>query len=256
MYNGNFLSSTRYGRPNEEIARTYEGSPIGVFYGWKTDGLYQTAAEIDADPALKEDPRKTNGQIKPGDVKFVDLSGDGKIDDEDRTTLGDPFPSATYGLNTNFGYKGFDLGLFFLGVVGVDIYNADRMQGLDASYPFNMYAEVQNRWNGPNTSNTIPRVSTRRDNRNFRTSDLFIEEGSFLRLKNISLGYTLPKTVTDKIGMTNLRLYVTGQNLLTFTGYSGIDPELGYIDGNRQSNVDYAQYPQARTFIFGLTAGF
>lgn len=256
LFNGNFLASTRYGRPNEEIARTFEGNPIATFYGWKTDGLYQTQQEIDSDPNIANDDRKEGGLIKPGDVRFVDLNGDGVIDEQDRTILGDPFPAVTYGLNANFGYKGLDLGLFFLGSGGVDIYNADRMQGLDASYPFNMYAEVENRWNGANSSNTIPRMTTQRSNRNYRTSDLFIEDGSFFRLKNLTLGYTLPATVTDNIGLSKLRVYITGQNVFTATGYSGLDPELGYVNGNLQQNVDYAQYPQARSWIFGLSFGF
>ncbi|HMO40916.1 MAG TPA: TonB-dependent receptor [Saprospiraceae bacterium] len=256
LVDGGFLGSLRYGRPNEEIARTFEGHPMATFFGWRTNGLYQTQAEIDNDPNLANDPRRELGLIKPGDVRFLDLNGDGIIDDQDRTILGDPFPAITYGLNANFGYKGFDLGVFFLGVGGVSIYNADRMQGLDASYPFNMYAEVQDRWNGPGTSNSIPRLSTRRDNRNYRTSDLFLEDGSFLRLKNLTVGYTLPGSIAQKAGLSRLRFYITGQNVFTITQYSGLDPELGYTDGNLQQNVDFAQYPQTRAFIFGLTAGF
>jgi TonB-linked SusC/RagA family outer membrane protein len=256
LYNGNFLASQRYGRPNQEIARTFEGEPIGTFYGWTTDGLYQNQSEINSDPNIANDPRREAGRIKPGDVRFLDLNNDGKIDDEDRTIIGDPTPSVTYGFNSNFGYKGFDLNLFFLGVAGSEIYNADRMQGLDASYPFNLYAEVNNRWNGEGSSNEIPRVTIDRNNLNHRTSDLFIEDGSFFRLKNITLGYTLPASVTDAIKMNNLRFYVSGQNVFTLTKYSGLDPELGYIGSNLQRNVDYAQYPQAKIWTFGLTAQF
>lgn len=256
LFNGNFLASRRYGRPNQEIARTFEGEPIGTFFGWTTDGLYQNQAEINNDPNIANDPRQEAGLIQPGDVRFVDLNGDGLIDDEDRTILGDPNPAVTYGLNANLGYKGFDLNLFFLGVAGVDIYNADRMQGLDASYPFNMYDDVLNRWTGEGTSNEIPRATVDRNNLNFRTSDLFIENGSFFRLKNISLGYTLPNALTESLNMRNLRFYITGQNVFTITDYTGLDPELGYVDGNLQRNVDYAQYPQAQTWTFGLTAQF
>jgi TonB-linked SusC/RagA family outer membrane protein len=256
LFNGNFLASQFYGRPNQEIARTFEGEPIATFFGWRTNGLYQNASEINNDPNIANDPRREAGLIQPGDVRFQDLNGDGIIDDEDRTILGDPNPAVTYGLNTNLGYKNFDLNLFFLGVAGVDIYNADRMQGLDASYPFNLYDDVQNRWTGEGTSNDIPRATVDRDNLNYRTSDLFIEDGSFFRLKNITLGYTLPANVTESIRMTNLRFYVTGQNVFTITDYSGLDPELGYTDGNLQRNVDFAQYPQARTWTFGLSAQF
>lgn len=251
-----FLASRRYGRPNQEIARTFEGQPIGTFFGWQTDGLYQTAEEVASDPNIANDPRREQGLIQPGDVRFLDLNNDGIIDDEDRSILGDPFPDMTYGLNASLNFKNFDLNAFFLGVLGVEIFNADRMQGIDPTYPFNMYAEVADRWNGPNTSNNIPRMTTRRDNLNHRTSDLFIENGDFLRLKNLTLGYTLPQAALKNLGISNWRVYVTGQNVFTITDYSGIDPELGYVDGNLQQNVDYAQYPQARTFIFGTSITF
>ena len=264
LFEGSFLASRSYGRPNEEIARTFVGSPIGTFYGWRADGLYGSESEINSDPNLVNDPRKEAGLIQPGDVRFLDLNGDGLVDSDDRTILGDPFPALTYGLNAQFGYKGFDLGLFFLGVSGVDIYNADRMQGLDASYPFNLYADAANRWTPSNTGTDIPRATVNRDNRNFRTSDLFIEDGSFLRLKNLTVGYTFPSNITSQAGISNLRVYITGQNIFTATGYSGVDPELGYPESsddngqvnNLQANVDYAQYPQPRTWTFGLSVGF
>ena len=259
---GGFLAGPLYGRTDQEVTRTYEGNSYGTFYGWRTNGLYQTQGDIDGDAALKNDPRRTEGLIRPGDVRFVDLNGDGIIDNKDRTVIGNPQPKVTYGFNANLAYKGVDLTLFFLGVGGVQIYNADRMQGLDASYSFNMYAENAGRWTGPGTSNTIPRVSATNPNRNYRTSDLFVEKGDFLRLKNVSLGYTLPKTVTDVLHLSQTRVYVTGQNLFTLTKYSGLNPELGYGDSNRaagqypQQNVDYAQYPQARTFTVGATVSF
>ncbi len=259
---GSFLGSQTYGRTDQEITRSYEGYAYGTFYGWRTNGLYQTQGEIDADPALANDPRRTQGLIRPGDVRFQDLNGDGVIDNNDRTILGSPQPKVAYGLNTGLNYKGFDLTLFFLGQGGVDIYNADRMQGLDASYSFNLYAEETNRWTGQNTSNSVPRVSITNSNRNFRTSDLFIERGDFLRLKNLTLGYTLPKTLMNRFGLSQARIYVTGQNVFTFTKYAGLNPELGFADGDRsqgqyaQQNVDYAQYPQARTFTLGATLAF
>jgi len=177
------------------------------------------------------------------------------IDDKDREIIGSPHPGMTYGINASANYKGFDLTMFFLGVAGVEIYNADRMQGLDASYPFNLYSDITGRWTGQGTSNEIPRVSTLRTNLNHRTSDLFIEKGDFFRLKNLTVGYTIPSNITDKIGLSRLRFYVTGQNVFTITGYSGYDPELGITDGN-QINVDFAQYPQARTYLLGANIGF
>ncbi|MEQ6121254.1 TonB-dependent receptor [Reichenbachiella sp. MALMAid0571] len=248
LVDGTFLASRFYGRPDQEISRTYENNPIGTFYGWKTDGLFQTQSDIDNHA---EQP----GAV-PGDVRFVDINDDNVIDDQDRTILGSPHPKMSYGINANMSYKGFDVTLFFMGVAGVDIYNADRMQGIDASYPFNLYSEVTNRWTGPGTSNEIPRVSTLRTNLNYRTSDMFIESGDFLRLKNLTIGYTLSSDVTDKVGLSRLRFYFTGQNVFTITGYSGLDPELGLTDGTTQLNVDYAQFPQARTFMLGVNIGF
>lgn len=259
---GSFLASERYGRTEQEMTRTFEGSAYGTFYGWRTNGLYQNQGQIDADPNITKDSRRTEGTIKPGDVRFVDLNNDGMIDDKDRMIIGSPQPKVTYGFNANLAYKGFDLTLFFLGVGGVDIYNADRMQGLDASYSFNLYSEATGRWTGEGTSNTIPRVSVNNGNRNYRASDLFIEKGDFLRLKNITLGYTIPKRVVAALRMTQARVYVTGQNVFTLTGYSGLNPELGYGNSNRaqgiypQQNVDYAQYPQSRTWTVGATISF
>ena len=120
------MEAQRYGRPNQEIARTYVGEPIGVFYGWVADGLYQNEAEIASDPSLSNDPRREDGLIQPGDTKFVDLDGNGIIDDEDRTVIGNPHPTMTYGLNANFTYKGFDLSFFFLGEAGKEIYNGEK----------------------------------------------------------------------------------------------------------------------------------
>ena len=248
LVEGSFLGSRFYGRPNQEIARTIVGNPMATFYGWRADGLFQTQADIDGHA---DQP----GAV-PGDVRFIDLNNDGVIDSDDREIIGSPHPKVTYGINTNFSYKAFDLNMFFLGVGGVEIYNADRMQGLDASYPFNLYSDITNRWTGPNSSNSIPRVSTLRTNLNHRTSDLFVESGDFLRLKNISLGYTLPSETIEKMGLSRLRFYVSGQNVFTITGYSGLDPELGLTDNNLQQNVDFAQFPQARTFLLGVNVGF
>ena len=217
--NDDFLSSRRYGRPDAEISRTFEGEPIATFYGWKADGLYQNQQEIDSDPNISNDSRQDI--IKPGDVRFVDLNGDGQITGEDRTILGSPHPDMTYGLSLSGGYKNFSLNMHFAGAAGVEIYNADRMQGLDPTYPFNMYAEAEGRWNGEGTSNSIPRMTTLRDNQNHRTSNLFVENGNYLRLKSLTLGYQMPETVNSMLGTRGLRLYVTGINVFTVTPYSG-----------------------------------
>lgn len=256
---GGFLATQLYGRGQQEIVRTYEGQPYGTFYGYKTDGIYQNASEIDGDANIANDPRRTDGQIVPGDVRFLDLNNDGIVDDDDRTIIGSPQPKINYGFSAGANYEGFDFTLFFVGVGGVSIYNADRMQGLDASYPFNLYADALNSWDGEGSSNTIPRMSINNANRNFRPSDLFVEKGDYLRLKNMTLGYAIPKNAISKLKMSQARIYVTGQNLLTFTKYSGLNPELGYVGSGgsyNQLNVDYAQYPLARTWTIGATISF
>lgn len=248
---GTFIGSTVYGRSSQEISRTYQGQSIASFYGWKTDGLYQTQAEIDNDPALKNDSRKSS--IRPGDVKFLDLNSDGLVDGNDRTNLGNPNPNVTAGIQGSISYKGFDLSANFTGVFGVSLYNADRMQGIDPTYPFNLYAEDLGRWTGAGTSNTIPRLSLDRANDNYRTSDLFVESGNYFSLKNVTLGYTLPLTWSKKAALKSVKLYASGQNVFIITKYKGYTPELGYTNGNLQRGVDVAQYPSVRTITFGVT---
>lgn len=255
LYGGNnYIGSITYGRQEQEISRSYEGKPIASFYGWKTDGLYQNMDEIQNDVNIQNDSRK--GQITPGDVRFVDINKDGIIDEKDRTYIGDPNPNVILGLQAHLGYKGFDLSMNFIGSFGAELYNADRMQGLDPSFSYNMYSEALNRWHGEGTSNSIPKMTTLRTNLNHRTSDLFVESGDFVKLKNVTLGYTLPKQLTKKMYINNLRFFVSAENLFTITSYSGYSPEIGYTDGNKQKGVDYAQYPQSRKFTFGLNLNF
>ncbi|SFD78395.1 TonB-linked outer membrane protein, SusC/RagA family [Chitinophaga sp. CF118] len=254
---GTFISSTNYGRQNQEISRTYEGQSIASFYGWKTNGIYQNQSAIDNDANIANDPNKAN--IKPGDVRFLDNNGDGIINDQDRTYLGNPNPKVTFGLQAGASYKGFDLGVSFAGVAGVKLYNADRMQGLDPTYPYNMYAEAMQRWHGEGTGNSVPRMTLENTNQNYRTSDRFVENGNYLSLRNATLGYTIPAKVWGHSGVSDVRVYATGQNLFVITKYKGLNPELGYpnsTDGNRQRGVDVATYPQARSFTFGATLNF
>jgi TonB-dependent starch-binding outer membrane protein SusC len=256
---GTYIGATNYGRQNQEISRTYVGQPIASFYGWKTNGIYQNQAEIDNDPNIANDPNKAN--IKPGDVRFLDVDGkhDGMITEADRTYLGNPNPDVVYGIQLGASYKGFDLGINFAGVAGVKLYNADRMQGLDPTYSYNMYAEAMERWHGEGTSNSIPRMTLNDANKNYRTSDRFIESGAYLSLRNATLGYTIPAKVWGHSGVSDVRIYATGQNLFVITKYKGLNPELGYPnnnDGNKQRGVDVATYPQARSFTFGATLNF
>jgi hypothetical protein len=215
--------------------RTVVGQPINAYYGYQFEGIYQNAGEVSSH--LFADA----GTIQPGDIRFKDLNGDGKIDANDRTFIGNPIPKITYGLAFNASYKRFDLSFLFQGVEDVDRYN-DLKQILDYDgRPFNSTTAVLNSWNGEGTSNTIPRV-TQNDNGGSRISSIFVEDASYLRLKNIELGYTFDTKAMA--GISNLRIYVSGQNLLTWTDYSGLDPESTNLK-------DQGTYPQAASVMFG-----
>lgn len=250
-----YINSPLYGRQSLETSRTYEGQPIASFYGFKTAGLYQNQKEIDTDPNIANDDRSS---IKPGDVRFVDQNGDGVIDDKDRVYLGSPNPKVVYGINGSLAYKGFDLSFAFAGVGGISLYNADKVAGLDATGVFNWYSEQLDRWHGEGTSNTVPRLSKLNNHNNYRSSDLWIEKGDYLALKNITLGYTLSKLKAGSFTLPDVRLYVSCYNAFYITKYSGFTPELGYTDqnNNRQVGVDVAQYPSARVFTFGASLNF
>ncbi len=256
----NFIGSVVYGRQSLETSRTYEGQPISSFYGWKTNGLYQNQKDIDNDPGLANDGNKS--EIQPGDVRFLDQNGDGMINDEDRVYLGNPNPKAVYGINGSAGFKGFDLSFSFAGVSGVSLYNADRVAGLDGTGVFNWYADQLNRWHGEGTSNSVPRLTRRNRNNNYRSSDLWVEDGSYLALKNITIGYNFTRLRLLETAISSIRLYVSCYNAFYITNYSGFTPELGLTDTNnnvltnKQRGVDVAQYPTARSFTFGASINF
>jgi TonB-linked SusC/RagA family outer membrane protein len=246
-----YIGSSTYGRENMETSRTYEGQPIASFYGFKTDGLYQSQGDIDKDAGIANDPNKAN--IVPGDVKFRDMNADGIIDDKDRVSLGSPNPAVVLGVNVGLRYKGFDLSLSFAGALGFELYNADRMAGLDANQVFNMYAEALNRWTGPGTSNTIPRLSRSNVNQNYRSSDKWVEKGDYFSLKNVSIGYTFQRPTIAGTQFPEIRLFASCYNAFYISKYSGYSPELGYTDGNRQRGVDVAQYPATRKLTIGAS---
>ncbi len=253
--NSTYIASTPYGRENTDISRTYEGQPIASFFGFRTGGLYQTQAEIDKDPNIANDPNKAN--IKPGDVRFIDIDGDGIINDKDRVNLGDPNPRLVYGFHGYLSYRGFDLNFNFAGAHGFKLYNADRLSGLDATQVFNWYAEQMGRWHGEGTSNRIPRLSVSNLNNNYRSSDLWVQNGAYLALKSISLGYTFSKIHFSDIVLPDIRLYISSYNVFTITKYTGFTPELGYTNNtNLQRGVDVAQYPQSRNLTIGATLNF
>ena len=227
--------------------RAENGQPFPFFYGYKTDGIIQNKAEADAYNS------KYGTNSKPGDFRFVDTNGDNKINSDDRTNIGNGIPDWSFGFNFDAEWKGFDLSLFFQGVSGVDIFDATYRQDIaSGNYP----TWVLQRWTGEGTSNTVPSLG---DSKNWVCSDMYIQDGSYLRLKNITLGYTLPRSLTNKIGINRFRAYVRAENLFTWTKYWGFDPEIGAgFDNDTQkhrtenSGVDYGVYPQARTFTIGF----
>lgn len=242
------------------VSRSEEGEPIGYFWGYETDGLFQTESEIYQHIGSTGEVLQPNAV--PGDVRFVDVNGDGIIDEDDRTKIGSPTPDFTLGINGSFEYKNFDLSFLLTGAFGQEIFNGTQRQ--DLSYT-NHTTEILDRWTGEGTSNETPRYTWSDVNNNYRVSDLYIEDGSYMKVKNIQLGYNIPKKLLDKIQIQAWRFYVSGENLFTFTNYSGADPEIGSITyedpetgakNSLNSGIDRGIYPQARTFRFGTSITF
>jgi TonB-linked SusC/RagA family outer membrane protein len=240
-------------RGSEDISRTAVGSSIGSFYGYKTDGIFQNQAEIEAHATQETGTR-------PGDIRFKDISGpdgvpDGVINAHDRTILGDGFPDFTYGVVLSGRYKNFDASIFMQGVSGVSVFNALEYLTLN-NQGGNKTAEILDYWSESNPGGSIPRLTWDDPNRNSRISDRYIHDGSYLRLKNIQVGYNF-KLVSPVQGM---RVYLSVQNLFTLTNYNGFDPEVGIAAKGYRSDlnlgVDQGRYPQPRVFIAGFTMTF
>ncbi len=231
-----------------EVSRAENGQPYPFFYGYKTAGIFQNQAEIDA--YVNANGEKLQPNAQPGDVIFVDTDGNGSITDSDKTKIGKGTPDWTYGLNFQAAWKDIDFSMFISGTIGNDIFDATRRVDLK---PVNLSEEMWGRWHGEGTSNKIPRFSWSNNNDNYRVSDLYIKNGTYMRLKNIQLGYTLPRDLTSKVFISSLRIYVAADNLLTFTGYKGFDPE---ISDGASNGIDRGNYPQARTFTIGFNLNF
>ncbi|WP_133272093.1 SusC/RagA family TonB-linked outer membrane protein [Hymenobacter radiodurans] len=226
------------------VVRYDEGQPFGSFFGYVADGIFQTADEVAAHA-------KQQTGTSPGDIRFKDLNGDGTINADDRKYIGNPNPDFVYGVTNTMTFKGFDLSFFIQGSQGNDVYNQNRYITEGALYgTTNGTTRILNRWTGPGTSNDVPRAVSGDPNQNLRVSTYFLEDGSYARLKNLTLGYTLPASLMSRISATQLRVYVTAQNLATLTKYSGFDPEVS------SRGVDLGIYPQARVFMAGLNIGF
>ena len=224
-----------------QVTRTEVGHPLNAYYGYVFDGIYQNQAEI-TDQLFGT----TNPTVVPGDIRFRDLNNDGKIDDNDRDFIGDPNPGLIYGLNLSGSYKGFDVSILFQGVSKVDRYNDSKKIVDYDTRPFNYTTNILDSWDGEGSTNTIPRVSFT-DNGSSKVSSIFVEDASYFRLKNVEVGYTLNKI--SKIGLKNVRLYISAQNLFTITKYSGLDPESTDL-------MDMGTYPQSQSFIAGINLSF
>ena len=232
------------------VSRLAVGYSYGSFFGYKTQGIFQNQAEINA-------YKDANGNLiqpnaRPGDFRWLDANGDGKIDDNDKVYLGNSVPKFTFGATLNLNYKNWDFMVFAQGQAGNKLFQGlRRLDLLDANYQ----TAILNRWTGEGTSNSVPRVTVDdASNGNFtKMSDYYLQKGDYLRIKLVQVGYSLPKDVVQSFGASKVRLYLTGENLFTFTKYTGYDPEIAAGDSY---GIDRAYYPQARTVLFGVNIQF
>ena len=227
---------------NSYVTMLAKDYPINVFYGYVTDGIFQNQSEVNT--------HAVQPGAEPGDIRFRDLNNDGVINDSDRTVIGNPNPSWLFSMNNSLSYKGFELSVFLQGIAGNKIYNANNIDNTGMAAAYNQTTDVLKRWQGEGTSNSMPRAVFGDPNQNTRVSDRFVENGSYLRLKNITLSYTFPKQWLQKAQIENARLSLSCENVATITGYSRFDPEVG-ING-----IDQNRYPISRTFSLGLNFNF
>ncbi|SJZ97871.1 SusC/RagA family TonB-linked outer membrane protein [Sediminibacterium ginsengisoli] len=234
-----------------DLQRTSVGLPYNYFFGFRTAGIFQNQKQID-DYVGGPSNTKIQPNAKPGDFRWVDANNDGRINGDDRVMLGNAIPTMTYGITLNMNYKNFDFLLFGQGVSGNKIYQGLRRLDIPSA---NWQTKALNRWTGENTSNSFPRLSTNDANRNFAyPSDFTLESGAYFRIKTLQVGYTLPRSITSKAGIQRVRFYLSSNNLLTITKYTGYDPEVGGAQDVFGS--DNGVYPQSRSFLFGVNIGF
>ena len=247
-----------FGLSDGPLTKTEPGRPIGSFFLWEMDGIFQSMEEIEASPYQTKDTR-------PGDVKFVDINGDNIIDDKDRSHAGNPFPEFTYGMQLGVNYKNFDLSAMLQGVQGNDVYFLYGNFAYETqSRGFNSYADILNRWTPTNTDTNIPKVSLDDRNGNRRASTRFLYDGSYMRIRNISLGYNL-KSVLKWDQISAMRVYFTVQNAFTFTKYPGLDPEIQAnandtrglgLSSDLAVGIDWGTVPAPRTYVAGIKIDF
>ncbi len=237
-----FLQGGSFGVGQDPPARMEAGNPIGFFYGLETDGIFQNQGEVDA--------HATQANAAPGDLRFIDQNGDGIVDSDDRVSIGNPIPDATMGLNLSVNYKNFDFGAYAFASIGNDIVrNYERNQPLVNRSVFTI-----NRWTGEGSTNTYPRLTTGATS-NTLFSDFFVEDGSFLRIQNAQVGYTLPNSVIERMGVDKVRFYLSANNIFTFTKYRGYDPSAS-SGAPIGAGIDQGFYPVPRTYLLGLNLKF
>ena len=263
---GSYLSE---GSIVDYATKTAVGLPIGSFFGYVTDGIFNTYEEVAASAQYDAGKNYWEQSALPGDFRFKDINNDGRITAEDRTYLGSPLPKFVFGVPMGVGYKNLDLSIFFQGQTGNKVFNVMDYYLYNAANG-NVYADLREQhWSGQiasgreffplHTDATVPDLRNGDTNRNFRASDFFIHDGSYVRLKELRLTYNFPQRILTKLKISNLALSLTGYNLLTFTSYNGFDPEVGKVVGTEGNNlsmgVDQGNYPQARSFTFGVKLG-
>ncbi|MBR8535947.1 TonB-dependent receptor [Carboxylicivirga sediminis] len=245
--------------PGDDIAwsGSYTYSSVGAaasqFYMYKTGGIFQSQEQIDN--YVDKNGNKIQPNARPGDVIYVDVNGDGIIDSNDISEVGSPLPTLEYGLNIALTYKAFDLSMFFQGVTGNDILNVNRYELEAANSGYNISNRLTNAWTPDNTNTDVPRNVIVDNNNNYMMSDRYLEDGSYFRMKNIQIGYTLPQTFAQKIRVDNLRVYLNADNVFTITNYTGYDPEVIPVNALTQG-VDHGNYPMYRTFTAGVQISF
>ncbi|MCA0959834.1 TonB-dependent receptor [Muricauda ruestringensis] len=255
------INSQQFGDPGFRggaITVTEVGEPISYFYGFDVIGIFESESEVASSP----DQQFENDADGVGRFKYRDVDNNGVINDSDRTKIGTPHPDFTYGINLSLGYKNWDLSAFFSGVQGRDVYNYSKIFTDFPTFFFgNRSTRVLDSWSPQNTNATLPALGTSVVNRETSPNSYFVEDASYLRLRNLQIGYSLPDTVLDKLGINQIRLYLQASNLFTITDYSGMDPEIpilvsdGSVD-NLTQGIDTAPYPLAQIYTFGVNLKF
>ncbi len=230
---------------SQVLTRTEKGGTIGAFWGYKTAGVFQNQEQIDNNP--------NSGIEKPGDLIYSDINGDGVITEDDMTYIGTPIPDLLFGLNLSMDYKNFDFSMDINGVQGNDIVNLKAKKRWSSTYDFEQ--RFVKSWNGEGSTNTHPRVNNA-DVHNELPNDYWLEDGSYLRIRNVQLGYNFPKSISDKIKSSNIRIYTNVTNLITYTSYSGFTPDVTKSSNVLIAGIDSGIYPLATTYSFGLNVSF